>query len=182
MLPMTGGEQQPEWLGGVLARHRRDRQPGYLLYPYRQSSDKNRVRLQFAVLALRPWIEARGPSRATVAGSAESWFQQTECLLEAPSLPRHCEYGSASCSSRPRRWSAPRSVGLHPVDELRLADADYLSFEEAVPQEIDAFTTVGEVLGGERLVEIEVQVARTRRPLWIPRAPRWDGWSGAVGR
>ncbi len=179
---MTGGEQQPEWLGGVLARHRRDRQPSYLLYPYRKSSDKNRVRLQFAVLALRPWIEARGPSRATVAGSAESWFQQTECLLEAPSLPRHCEYGSASCSSRPRRWSAPRSVGLHPVDELRLADADYLSFEEAVPQEIDAFTTVGEVLGGERLVEIEVQVARTRRPLWIPRAPRWDGWSGAVGR
>src|SRR5919109_2164629 len=56
---------------------------GYLLYPYRRSSGKNRVRWQFGVLAPRPWIEARGPSVESVAGSADTWRQQTECLLEA---------------------------------------------------------------------------------------------------
>jgi hypothetical protein len=56
---------------------------GYLLYPYRKSSAKNRVRWQFGVLLPRAWVEARGKTTATVAGSAESWFQQTECLIEA---------------------------------------------------------------------------------------------------
>ena len=32
---------------------------GYLLYPYRKSSAKNRVRWQFGVLAPREWVEAR---------------------------------------------------------------------------------------------------------------------------
>jgi hypothetical protein len=50
---------------------------GYLLYPYRRSSAKNRVRWQFGVLLPRAWAEARGGPAATVAGSAESWFQQT---------------------------------------------------------------------------------------------------------
>ena len=43
---------------------------GYLLYPYRKSSAKNRVRWQFGVLLPRAWVEARGSSTATVAGSA----------------------------------------------------------------------------------------------------------------
>ena len=42
---------------------------GYLLYPYRRSSGKNRVRWQFGVLAPRGWVEARGPVKETVAGS-----------------------------------------------------------------------------------------------------------------
>ena len=48
---------------------------GYLLYPYRRSSGKNRVRWQFGVLAPRPWLEATGSAGATdtcVAGSADA--------------------------------------------------------------------------------------------------------------
>ena len=56
---------------------------GYLLYPYRRSSGKNRVRWQFGVLAPRSWIEAGGPAAPTVAGAADAWQQRTECLLEA---------------------------------------------------------------------------------------------------
>ena len=56
---------------------------GYLLYPYRRSSGKNRVRWQFGVLAPRAWVGARGPVRETVAGSVDAWRQRTECLLEA---------------------------------------------------------------------------------------------------
>lgn len=44
---------------------------GYLLYPYRASALKNRMRWQFGVLAPRG------------AGAAENWFAQTECMLEA---------------------------------------------------------------------------------------------------
>src|SRR3954453_16422149 len=57
---------------------------GYLLYPYRRSSGKNRVRFQFGVLAPRRWIEAQGAVADGVAGSTESWWQQTEVLLEPP--------------------------------------------------------------------------------------------------
>src|SRR3954453_22092811 len=49
---------------------------GYLLYPYRMSSEKNRVRWQFGVLAPRDWIESRGPVRDSVAGSADTWRQR----------------------------------------------------------------------------------------------------------
>ncbi|MFE6993914.1 hypothetical protein ACFVFN_38175, partial [Streptomyces pharetrae] len=54
---------------------------GYLLYPYRRSSPKNRVRWQFGVLFPRDWVEREGPVTPGVSGSADSWYQQTECLL-----------------------------------------------------------------------------------------------------
>src|ERR1044072_260667 len=54
---------------------------GYLLYSYRRSSAKNRVRWQFGVLFPRDWVEADGPVLPRVSGSADSWYQQTECLL-----------------------------------------------------------------------------------------------------
>src|SRR5689334_21091714 len=54
---------------------------GYLLYPYRRSSAKNRVRWQFGVLLPREWVERDGPVTAGISGSADSWYQQTECLL-----------------------------------------------------------------------------------------------------
>ncbi|MEJ7695937.1 MAG: hypothetical protein WKF78_04750 [Candidatus Limnocylindrales bacterium] len=45
---------------------------GYVLYPYHASSDKNRVRFQFGVVAPRDFSEA---------DRSESWEMQTECLL-----------------------------------------------------------------------------------------------------
>ena len=61
---------------------------GYLLYPYRKSSGKNRVRWQFGVVAPRAWVEADGPVAPTVAGSADTWCQRTECLLEGRGAAR----------------------------------------------------------------------------------------------
>jgi hypothetical protein len=46
---------------------------GYVLYPYRASAQKNRVRWQFGVLAPRTWSER---------GGCEHWWMQTECLAE----------------------------------------------------------------------------------------------------
>ena len=47
---------------------------GYVLYPYRASSAKNRVRWQWGVLAPRDWSEA---------GGSEAWWMETQCLVEA---------------------------------------------------------------------------------------------------
>src|SRR5262249_50686049 len=44
---------------------------GYVLYPYRASAQKNRVRWQFGVLAPRLWSDG---------GGCEQWWMQTECL------------------------------------------------------------------------------------------------------
>ncbi|HET9078074.1 MAG TPA: hypothetical protein VFN68_14150 [Acidimicrobiales bacterium] len=48
---------------------------GYLLYPYRASAQKNRLRWQFGVLAPRPWSRA---------GGGDPYRCRTETLLEAP--------------------------------------------------------------------------------------------------
>ena len=46
---------------------------GYLLYPYRASAVKNRMRWQFGIVAPRGYAEA---------GGEEPWEMQTECLIE----------------------------------------------------------------------------------------------------
>ncbi len=125
---------------------------GYLLYPYRKSSGKNAVRWQFGVLPPRRWSEARGPVVDGVAGSTEWWWQQTECLAEAPE--------TASVHLRPRFLQVQaKSVeqrqpdgGLAPVERLDLGSRAEVSFDEAVPQEADVVVTLGELLAGERRV------------------------------
>ena len=62
---------------------------GYLLYPYRASAAKNRLRWQFGVVAPRAYAEATG---------TDPWFAQTECLVESDAdaaMPR-ARYISAS--------------------------------------------------------------------------------------
>ncbi|MFZ0562643.1 MAG: hypothetical protein WAM43_13600 [Terriglobales bacterium] len=48
---------------------------GYMLYPYRPSSVKNRQRFNFGVLYPRPYSEAQS--------GTDAWSMQTECLMEA---------------------------------------------------------------------------------------------------
>jgi hypothetical protein len=113
---------------------------GYLLYPYRRSSPKNRVRWQFGVLAPRPWAERNGPVTPSVAGSTESWFQQTECLLQ-----REGDIADAVVRARVR-YLQPRHKGLErpdadgghvPVRSLTAGGMVHLAFDEAVERERD---------------------------------------------
>ena len=52
---------------------------GYVLYPYRASSTKNRWRFPFGVLAPRVWSEA---------GGCEPWWLEAQCLVAAEATPR----------------------------------------------------------------------------------------------
>jgi len=47
---------------------------GYMLYPYRPSSVKNRQRFNFGVLYPKPYSEAQTGS--------DAWMMQTECLVQ----------------------------------------------------------------------------------------------------
>ncbi|WP_234350729.1 hypothetical protein [Streptomyces sp. JHA19] len=111
---------------------------GYLLYPYRRSSAKNRVRWQFGVLFPRDWVEADEPVTPTVSGSADSWYQRTECLAR---IRRH----DATVRVRLRYLQMQRKQvqetgpdGHRDVPSLRTADGTvHLTFDEAVPREAE---------------------------------------------
>ncbi|AMW08740.1 hypothetical protein A4E84_03975 [Streptomyces qaidamensis] len=120
---------------------------GYLLYPYRRSSAKNRVRWQFGVLFPRDWVEADGPVTPGVSGSADSWYQQSECLL------RVRQPGSARVRVRVRYLQMQRKqvqeAGHRPVESLRTDDGTvHLTFDEALPRECEVGVPLGELLRG----------------------------------
>ncbi|MFR9775703.1 hypothetical protein ACL02O_06545 [Micromonospora sp. MS34] len=147
---------------------------GYLLYPYRRSSTKNRVRWQFGVLVPPAWGEAHGLVDSGVAGSAESPWQQTECLLEAPD--------SAVVRIRLRFLHLQRKVAerrtaggaYQPVDRIEVGGRAELSFDEAVPRTFDVEAPVGELRRGRRL-DVRVPGGEDVEPLV-------DGRGTPVGR
>jgi len=156
---------------------------GYLLYPYRKSSAKNRVRWQFGVLAPREWVEARPPVKATVAGSADAWRQRTECLFEASPRAR---LRVRLRFLQPQRRSVQRSAAegeFVEVDELEIGGERHLTFDEAVPREFDVAVALAELGDGEHVEPVALpggeeieqlggtaeggrgRIVRTRRPL-----------------
>lgn len=137
---------------------------GYLLYPYRRSSGKNRVRWQFGVLAPRNRIEARPAARASAAGSADTWRQRTECLVEARAgaslrvTVRFLQVQHRSVQLRAVPLEPPARPAAGPnlneqvdhfvaVDSAKVGDERHLTFEEAVPQEFDVTVALRELLG-----------------------------------
>jgi hypothetical protein len=126
---------------------------GYLLYPYRRSSGKNRVRWQFGVLAPRGWVEARGPVAETVAGSADAWRQRTECLLEAePGARLRVELRFLQLQRRSVRRRAADGEVVE-VDALEVGGERHLTFDEAVPHEL-GFAVELAALGEREHVEL----------------------------
>ncbi|SER83148.1 hypothetical protein [Streptomyces qinglanensis] len=124
---------------------------GYLLYPYRRSSPKNRVRWQFGVLAPRAWAEVHGSGQPGVSGAAESWYQQTHCLCDAAPdavLRVRVRYLQAQYKSVQRRTGADGA--WEPVEALDVDGELHLSFEEAVPREADIEVPVADLLAGQR--------------------------------
>jgi hypothetical protein len=118
---------------------------GYLLYPYRRSAAKNQVRWQFGVLAPRSAVDRA--ARPTVAGSAETWRQQTEVLLEAPD-DAVVQVRLRFLQPQHRGVEQAGSGGWTPVDALEAGGARVLSFDEAVPREVDLVATVAELRAG----------------------------------
>jgi hypothetical protein len=145
---------------------------GYLLYPYRRSSGKNRVRWQFGVLTARGWIEQQQIPDPGVAGAAESWFQQAECLLEAAPLSPVTVRVRFLRLQRRQLYAADGIA----VDHLDIPGDRLLSFDEAVPEQVEVTVEVASILGscwstpitrpGERRVEPLTGGGRVERTMW----------------
>jgi hypothetical protein len=135
---------------------------GYLLYPYRLSSVKNRIRWTFGVVYPRAYAEA-------CAGS-EAWMAQTECLLR--------DAGTAQVSLSVRflhpveRWVARlvhpmsdpgglESAALQAVDELEASGVTHRPAEEATEREIACGRHAVEVLV-ERAVDTAFSLPAAR--------------------
>lgn len=138
---------------------------GYLLYPYRASAAKNRVRWQWGVLM--------PPAFADGDTGEHSWCR-TELLAE-PAV-------GATLHLRVRFLQLQRRVvevgrDCRPVPSMMVAGVEYTTWEEAVEREVDAVLSVVNVLAGEATVPFEVpggedherfdggRLARRREPL-----------------
>jgi hypothetical protein len=139
---------------------------GYLLYPYRKSSGKNRVRWQFGVLAPKSWLHAQGVVDDTnVAGSVESWFQQTECLLEGADRA-HVTVRLRFLQLQAKVVEARTSEGaFEVVESLDIDGQRQLSFDEAIPWERDVVVSIAELLDGERRVDLDIPGGTDVEPL-----------------
>jgi hypothetical protein len=138
---------------------------GYLLYPYRRSSAKNRMRWQFGVLAPRAWIEHRQIPDPGVAGAAESWFQQIEGLAETPAEAA-LRVQLRFLQLQHRQVYAPGPDGaLVPVGELDTGAELHLTTDEALPHEYEACFPLADLLPAERSVEIDVPASSAERPV-----------------
>ncbi|MGW2647368.1 hypothetical protein ACWC2T_21170 [Streptomyces sp. NPDC001393] len=129
---------------------------GYLLYPYRRSSPKNRVRWQFGVLLPRDWVERDGPVSPGISGSADSWYQQTECLVRTPRADAVVRVRVRCLQMQDKQVEAVGPDGRYrPVPSLRTADGTtHLSFEEAVPHETELELPLQELLHGGRTASV----------------------------
>jgi hypothetical protein len=100
---------------------------GYLLYPYRASAQKNQVRWQFGIL---------GPPGAAEDGSGEEASMSADCLL-APGAEAGLEIHVRFLQLQTRTAEkADDGGGFTPVDSLTVGGANWLSWDEAVEQEV----------------------------------------------
>ncbi|PIM69851.1 hypothetical protein CTU88_25350 [Streptomyces sp. JV178] len=140
---------------------------GYLLYPYRRSSTKNRVRWQFGVLFPRQWVEADGPVVPGVSGSADSWYQRTECLLRVRRPGASVRVRLRHLQTQHKQVEeAGSDGGHHPVASLRTDDDTvHLTFDEAVPRETEIVVPLDDLLRGESTVPVQAAAGEDIEPL-----------------
>ncbi|MFI0216247.1 hypothetical protein [Streptomyces lydicus] len=138
---------------------------GYVLYPYRASAAKNRLRWQFGVLVPPHWG----------AASAEHSLQRTECLME----PRP----GARLSAEVRFLHAQRRTvqrlgadgAFHPVDRLELPDRVLVPWDEGTEERVTLDAEVAELTTGGLTVPFT-------RPAGEETEPVLDADGRTVGR
>jgi hypothetical protein len=132
---------------------------GYVLWPYRRSAQKNQKRWTFGGVYPRAYSEAEGGN--------DPWLMQTQCLVvgECPTVEVKVRFlhvverkvgryvGEGSRAVGGEFQTHPYQgvgEGLRFVDELRVGNERYLSWEEAAEREV--------VVGGLGLADLETPV------------------------
>ncbi|MEU7006283.1 hypothetical protein [Streptomyces sp. NPDC046332] len=110
---------------------------GYVLYPYRASAAKNRLRWQFGVLVPPSWS----------AAAEEHDFQHTECLIE-PRTGAELAVEVRFLRAQRRTVEELRADGsFAPTTELSLPDRVLVAWDEGVEERVALVVPVGELAG-----------------------------------
>lgn len=129
---------------------------GYLLYPYRASAAKNRMRWQFGVLVPPGFTATEEPSAST-----------TECLVETAETA-NVRLILRFLHVRERRVERTGAGGYEPVAELRTGDSTFITFDEATEREVETVLPLADLVGSERVVEVDVPGDRCEEPIPAP--------------
>ena len=130
---------------------------GYLLYPYRQSSQKNQVRFQFGVL-MPPGYFAVDPH--------ESAASQTECLLECGDdaqvtvVARFLQF-----QDRIVAGISPETGELHEVGALYVDGFEHTSWNEAAEREQHLTVAVGTLLDRDQELAFTLPAGESAEPI-----------------
>ena len=149
---------------------------GYVLYPYRASSRKNRYRWTFGVVAPRLW---------TAAGGCEPASATLECLVEtrdgALPTPMPTIDGMLRFLHVERRTvEALDTEGTYrPVASLRADGEEHITWEDGVERELPF--TIAVPLNGARVVETTLP-AGSMRASSPTAACRWAGSCASSSR
>jgi hypothetical protein len=123
---------------------------GYILYPYRASSQKNQSRWQWGVV-MAPGYAAIDPS--------ESTFTQSECVLEHTGQPAvQVILRFLQVQRRSTEASGPGSAGQRPP-------TPHPTWDEAVEREIEFTVGSAELFGAGHVEEFTVAAGVDREPL-----------------
>ncbi|MFJ9024806.1 hypothetical protein ACIRPU_33235 [Streptomyces sp. NPDC102259] len=138
---------------------------GYVLYPYRASAAKNRLRWQFGVLVPPGWG----------ADCEEHDFQHTECLME-PKAGATLSVEVRFLHARRRTVQRARpDGGFETVAELRLDDRVLVPWDEGGEERVEVVSPVDELLG-------DGVTHPFRRPAREDTEPVLDAAGRTVGR
>jgi hydrogenase maturation protease len=139
---------------------------GYVLYPYRASAAKNRIRWQFGVVVPRGYADL---------GGSEPWAMQTECLIEpdftgntAPELDLRVRFLQVQArvieekvEERIEESLDAGGSAFRPVETLEVGDRTLVTWEEGVERRLDVTAIpLAELLAGERRIPIEWPAGR----------------------
>ncbi|HXF56495.1 MAG TPA: hypothetical protein VNO34_02775 [Actinomycetota bacterium] len=129
---------------------------GYVLYPYRLSAQKNRVRWQFGVLVPRAQAESGWP---------EPWYQQTECLVEGGRDPvLHLQVRFLQVQSKEVEERDPLTGSWRPVPSLEVEGSPHFPWDEGVEREVEASVPLA-ADGEERVVPFGFPAGEEVEPL-----------------
>jgi hypothetical protein len=135
---------------------------GYVLYPYRASSAKNRTRFQFGVVAPQAYVEA---------GGSDAWTSQTECLIE-PALPEprvDLEVRCLQLQARRVEAATAEGGGFQAVEALDLDGELVVPWDEGVERQLEVpGIAVRDLLGTERVVPFVIAGGRDLEMLRTP--------------
>jgi hypothetical protein len=133
---------------------------GYLLYPYRRSSQKNRTRFQFGVLMPPPY---------RAIDDCEPSASQTECLVECRDDARvdvglrflHLQHRTAQRID-------PATGEASDVDAVLVDGTEYGSFDEAVEREQHLSGRIADLLNADTELHFDIPASEEAEELTGP--------------